>query len=194
MIRRRTFSACLVLLCSAVGCRMHDAPATADPAAATTPRPPASASSTGRAGEGEPKATVTTRTIEIPRAGHDPVVLLLPVVSGLRDARVAAKVDALLDPKNLLGERIDDVREEAKQSKPGETASGVQKATFRVTYEDHGVLQIEASTELLGAYPSGAGVLVLIDLRTGERVSAATALRAEKIAGLVARLDARLKR
>jgi hypothetical protein len=184
--------ACLALTVVLAGCREKSTPATADPAAKEAPAKTSSVVP-APAPSGLERVVVTKRRVEIPRAGHDSVVLDLPVVEGVKDVVIADKITAALAPEKLIGESLDDIRDEAKAVKAGDPGLGVQNGGYEVTYDDHGVLQIDAFSEFWGAYPSGNEVRVLLDLKTGDPITGSTAFRAEKIPALVTRLDAMLK-
>src|SRR5260221_2202091 len=148
--------ALVALLLSA--CRDKAPKATADP----TP------SSTATAPPPDPghvnKAIVDTNRIVIPRTGNDPIVLELPVVSGLRDAAMNAKVDALLTPQLILGESLDEVRAEAKKvTGPGDLLMGVQGASTTVPFNDFGILELSVVVEFNGAYPSSNAFHAVVD-------------------------------
>jgi len=139
------------------------------------------------------RAIVTTNEIDIPRIAHDPVVLKLPVVGGLGDPARERSINALLTPDLVLGESLDDVRAEAKEIKSADDLPhGVQGCTYEVTYDDHGVLQIDVAVEWMGAYPSVSGFHVVIDLEKGLAVHARDAFRASSLGTLVTKLDPRV--
>lgn len=177
----------LVLALVVGGCRKKDVAATADPVASSAPKPPPPA--TAPTPKVSDKAIVTTARTEIARTGLPPVVLELPVVSGLRDPGLDEQVNALLTPEIILGQSLNDVREDAKSASASTGSSGVQSATYRVAYDDHGVLEIVSTVESNGAYPSTNVVRALIDLHTGKAITAAQTFRAARIPALVARLD-----
>ena len=195
MALRHALSTLSFVLLLTPGCRDKATTVKPDPTAANTQKtaPSAAGGDEKPLDEDVVKATVTTNKIELPRAGHDPVVLELPVVKGLHDVKLEDKVNALITPEKILGESIDDVRAEVKTVVAGDPGYGIQGSGYQVTYADHGVLQIDAHSESFGAYPSISQLRALIDLRTGEAITGKSAFRAEKIPGLVARLDAMLK-
>jgi hypothetical protein len=181
----------LVLALAAAGCRDRAPAATADPVGnAAPPKPKPAPSQPNPVDVGS--VTVTTNKIEIPRAGHDPVVLELPVVKGARDVLLDDKINALLSPEKILGESIDDVRDEAKAVTPSDPGLGVQGTAYEVVYDKHGILQIDAETEFWGAYPSGNRFHVVIDVVKGEPIGAAAFLPA-RVPALVKRIDGMLK-
>lgn len=179
-----------------LGCR--------DKAPSATPDPASSSANTAKSAKPEktiPKtldvAVVTTDRTEIPRVAHDPIVLQLPRVSGLENASIEAAVNALLTPEKILGESIDEVRAEAKEvKKADDLPTGVQGASFTVPWNRTGLLEIEASVELMGAYPSVQRFHLLVDLRTGKAIGA-EAFRSARVPALVKTLqvevDAELK-
>lgn len=132
--------------------------------------------------------TVSTKRIEIPRKHHPVIVLELPVVHGLGDPAVEATMNAALSAEKILGQPVDEVRADASRANPDDVPSGVQGARFSAPYNDHGLLEIVAFTELFGAYPSVSRFHVLLDVRTGAVVGA-DAFVAAKTPALVAKLE-----
>jgi hypothetical protein len=181
----------LVLSLAFPACRDKSASATADPTPSVAPS--ASTSAKPPAPTDPNAAVVNEQRTEIPRAGNPPVVLLLPVVSGLRDEAMNAKVNALLKPDIVLGESLDDVRDECKAIKPGDVPLGVQGAETTVLFNDRGILELRVVAETMGAYPSANVFHTVIDLWTGETVTRTKAFASARIPGLVARLDAKVK-
>ena len=179
----------LVLVATSPGCREKSPQATADPVAVASTAPPAPKPEPPPPAE----AVVTTRRIEVPRTGHDPVVLELPVVKGAKTAAIDDAINALLTPQAILGESLDDVRDEAKAvTSAADLAPGVQGATYEVRYDAHGVLEIEAFTEFMGAYPSTGRFHLLVDVTTGKSIGASAFVRA-RLPALVKRVDAMLQ-
>ena len=56
------------------------------------------------------KVTVTTNKVEIPRVGHDPIVLELPVVTGVPDRKIRDAINESIAPEKILGESLDETR------------------------------------------------------------------------------------
>ena len=190
MSLRAALPLAVVFAVAAPGCREKSPSARPDPVTvASTVAKPGPAPAVVPVAE----AVVTTNKVEIPRVAHDPVVLELPVVKTGRGVLVDDKVNALLSPKNVLGESLDDVRDEAKTVKTADDlASGVQSAGYQVVYDKHAVLEIDVNTEFMGAYPSSNRFHVLVDVETGEPIGANAFLSA-RVPALVKRIDARLQ-
>jgi hypothetical protein len=168
-----------LLLVVLTACRSAPTAAVADP----TPAPSVSASVVKPV---PAVATVATNRIEIPRKGHGAVVLELPVVKGIP---AAERANAHLTAEKILGQSLDDVRNDAKLANASQMPSGVQGSTFKVPYHAHELLEIEAAVEFMGAYPSTQRFHVLIDLRTGNAIGA-EAFVAARVPALVKRLEA----
>jgi hypothetical protein len=180
-----SFSRLLTIASTIVACHGKSIDAKPDP----TPASPSSSNSAKAIDPGLDHATVTTNRIEIPRAGHDPVVFELPVAD-VGDKKKNETLADILSVKAIVGESLDDVRAEAAAvTGPSDLALGVQGCSYEVTYNAHGVLQIDASCESMGAYPSGWLYHAVIDLREAKLLHARDAFRPEALAGLVARLD-----
>jgi hypothetical protein len=134
---------------------------------------------------------VTTRRIEIQRTRHDAVIIELPVVSGAR-ADVVRAIAEQLTPEKLLFESLEDVHAEAARSSDDAFPSGLQSAGYHVLYNQHGLLEIDETTEYMAAYPSTNRAHVLVDLRTGTLVTVDRAFRPTSTPKMLARLHAML--
>lgn len=162
------------------------------PAASVTPpaRPATPvASATANGSRAADQVVVTTRRIEIPRGTHEPLVLELPVIGGLGNAAVEARANALVTAEKLIDASIDSLRDDAKRSAEADQPPlGIQGARYEVAYNAHGLLEIDATHDTMGAYPSSHERRVVIDLRTGNAVSA-EAFISSKAPALVKRLE-----
>jgi hypothetical protein len=147
-------------------------PAAAAPAAAA-PGPAAAAAVTV-----EPITLVLKHPKGRP-AGEEATVRY-PRVVGLKDRAVAAKVEALLRsatrPPALLKE----------------FEGWLEEVTYEVTFNTRGILDLDISFSGVAAYPSGFTEHYLIDLTTGERITAARAFATGAARKLVALLNGRL--
>ncbi len=129
--------------------------------------------------------TVTPEHVEIPRTGHDPIVIQLPVVAGLED---------VLTPTKLLGDSLESLRDEAKSVTAADPIpGGLQGASFSVLYNKDGILEIDETGEWMGAYPSSFRFHVLVDVRMHRVIAARDAFRASSLPSLVARVGTMLK-
>lgn len=111
-------------------------------------------------------------------------MLVLPVVSGIADAAVLARVRSALDVKNAFDYSLNDYREDTWLSDFG----------YKVHYNADYLLDITFTQNGLAAYPDTHQKHMLINLRDGKVVKAADAFDATKLESLTELVDRELQR
>ena len=133
-----------------------------------------------------PRKVVIRRSAAVTR--HAPnrksAVLVLPVVSGIADAAVLARVRSALDVKNAFGYSLNDYREDTWLSDFG----------YEVHYNADCLLDITFTQDGLAAYPDTHQKHMLIDLRDGNVVKAADVFDTTKLEPLAELVNRELQR
>ncbi len=112
--------------------------------------------------------TITPKTVEYKRPKPDnefrkSFTVTYPKVSGV-SAALAAKIEKTISYEDVLSLNLKDEMGESQW---------LEEATFDVGFNDRGVLSIYLSQSGTAAYPSVFGKNVVVDLATGNAVSAA---------------------
>jgi hypothetical protein len=111
-------------------------------------------------------------------------VLVLPVISGIADPAVLARVRSALDVKNAFGSSLNDYREDTWLSDFG----------YQVHYNADYLLDITFTQNGLAAYPDTHQKHMLINLRDGNVVKAADVFDATKLEPLAELVNRELQR
>lgn len=135
--------------------------------------------------------TIRPRKIIIRRAAavtrHSPnrksAVILLPVVTGISDSTVQARVRSELDIKNAFGSTLQDYREDTWLDDFG----------YKVNYNADYLLDITFTQNGLAAYPDTHEKHMLISLRDGKLVKAADVFDVTRLEPLAALVDRALQ-
>ncbi len=136
--------------------------------------------------------TVRPRKIIIRRSAavtkHAPerksAVIVLPIVTGLSDPKVLARVRAALDIKNAFQSTLQEYREDTWLSDFG----------YHVNYNADYLLDVTFTQNGIGAYPDTHQHHLLLNLRNGARVRAAEAFEPTKLDALIDLVNSELKR
>jgi len=115
---------------------------------------------------------------------QDSAVFELPMIIGGVSNDIQHRLDPYLSPDSLLGDNIDSVIANYK-----EWRAGLVGSTYRVLYNNNGVLSISIAVETLGAYPDMFYTDVNLNLIEGKRIEAANFLIKSKMKDLAADLD-----
>ncbi|HKO62651.1 MAG TPA: hypothetical protein VJV03_15910 [Pyrinomonadaceae bacterium] len=133
-----------------------------------------------------PRKIVITRSPAVTK--HAPerksAVIVLPMVSGLSDPEVLARVRAALDIKNAFQLTLQEYREDTWLSDFG----------YEVNYNADYLLDITFTQNGIGAYPDTHQRHLLLNLRNGTRVRAAEAFEPTKLDALIELVNSELKR
>ena len=108
---------------------------------------------------------------------------MLPIVSGLSDPVVLARVRSELDIKKAFNSTLQEYREDTWLDDFG----------YKVNYNNDYLLDITFTQNGLGAYPDTHEHHVLINLRNGARVRAAHVFEATKLDALVELVNGELQ-
>lgn len=135
--------------------------------------------------------TIRPRKIIIQRSAaatrHAPTrksaVIILPVVTGISDSTILARVRSELDIKNVFGSTLQDYREDTWLSDFG----------YKVNYNADYLLDITFTQNGLAAYPDTHERHMLISLRDGKLVKAADVFDVTKLEPLAAFVDRALQ-
>lgn len=111
-------------------------------------------------------------------------VIVLPIVTGLSDPKVLARVRAALDIKNAFQTTLQEYREDTWLDDFG----------YEVNYNADYLLDITFTQDGIGAYPDTHQHHVLLSLRDGNPVKAADAFEAAKLDALVELVNGELQR
>ena len=132
-----------------------------------------------------PRKIVIQRSAAVTR--HAPTrrsaVIVLPVVTGISDSAILARVRSELDIKNVFGSTLQDYREDTWLDDFG----------YKVNYNADYLLDITFMQNGLAAYPDTHEKHMLISLRDGRLVKAADAFDATKLESLAALVDRALQ-
>jgi hypothetical protein len=109
--------------------------------------------------------------------------VVLPIVTGISDPRVLARVRAALDVKNAFGYSLNEYREDTWLSDFG----------YKVNYNADYLLDITFTQNGLAAYPDTHEKHMLISLRDGNLVKAADAFEAAKLDALAELVNGELQ-
>ena len=101
-----------------------------------------------------------------------------PVVSGISDPQVLAKVQKAISLKSVFGSSLEEYRAEFKES------FWLDEINYEVNYNKNELLDLTFNIAGTGAYPSGSSKHVLLSLKTGDPVKAADAFKAGSLIAL----------
>jgi hypothetical protein len=109
--------------------------------------------------------------------------ITLPVVSGLKDARVLRRVQAILQIKNVFDSTIAEYRDDA----------WLEELTYEVNYNKNSIFDITFSETGTGAYPDDHSRHFVINLRNGRVFKVSDVFVVDKFGALAALVDAQLQ-
>jgi hypothetical protein len=114
------------------------------------------------------------------RKGSDykEAAITYPIISGIGDAQVLAKLQKAISLKSVLDSSLEEYRAEFKES------SWLDEISYEVNYNKDNLLDVTFSISGTAAYPSGSTKHVLVSLRTGDPVKAADAFKPGSLAAL----------
>ena len=125
-----------------------------------------------------PRKIIIQRSAAVTR--HAPTrksaVIVLPVVTGISDSTILARVRSELDIKNVFGSTLQEYREDTWLDDFG----------YKVNYNADYLLDITFTQNGLAAYPDSQEKHILINLRNGKLVKAADVFDATKLGSLAA--------
>ena len=124
-----------------------------------------------RAQAGTDRAVVRPRTVVIIRRGalikdfpeKKRATVTYPVISGIKDAQVLHRVQAILQVKNVFDSSIAEYRED----------NWLQEFRYEVNYNKNNILDITFTQDGVGAYPDTQTRHFAIDLKNGKVIKAA---------------------
>ena len=132
-----------------------------------------------------PRKIVIQRSAAVTR--HAPTrrsaVIVLPVVTGISDSTILARVRSELDIKNVFGSTLQEYREDTWLDDFG----------YKVNYNADYLLDITFTQNGLAAYPDTHEKHMLISLRDGRLVKAVDVFDATKLESLAALVDQALQ-
>jgi hypothetical protein len=148
-------------------------------------RPVAAQAGTDRA------VVVTPRTVVIIRRGalikdfpsKKRATLTYPVISGLKDAQVLRRVQAILQVKNVFDTSIAEYRED----------NWLEDFSYKVNYNKNSILDITFTQEGSGAYPDTQTRHFAINLKSGSIIKASDVFITSSLPTLRGMLDGKLK-
>jgi len=111
-------------------------------------------------------------------------MIVLPVVTGIKDPAVLARVRAAFDLKNIFGSSLDDYRQDTWLSDFG----------YKVNYNADYLLDITFTQDGLGAYPDTHHKHMLISLRDGYPVKAADVFDGTRLDAMAQLVNRELQR
>lgn len=133
-----------------------------------------------------PRKVMIQRSAAVTR--HAPnrksAVIVLPVVTGISNPAILARVRSALDIKNAFGSTLEDYRQDTWLSDFG----------YEVHYNADYLLDITFTQNGLGAYPDTHQKHMLISLRDGNPVTAAHVFDAAKLDALAVLVNLELQR
>ena len=147
--------------------------------------PPAAANVVQEHANIQRRRTVLVRPPEVARLfpKRKTAIVTYPVITGLRP-EVLKKVRALLRFKNIFDYSLAEYRNDAWLS----------EFSYLVNYNADSLLDLTFTQTGLAAYPDEQSKHYLIDLRTGEVVTAAAAFQGDKLSLVTAQVDAELQK
>lgn len=115
----------------------------------------------------------------------DTAVIVLPKISGLKDAHVLKRVQNALSYENIFERSLDDVRKEIEAGEPNGFRVG-----YSVNYNQNYLLDMTFDIEGMSAYPWRREVHKVIDLKTGSPLTADAAFKKSSLNQLVEKVTA----
>ena len=140
---------------------------------------------------GTDRAVVRPRTVVIIRSGaltknfpeKKRATVTYPVISGLRDAKVLRRVQAILQVKNVFDSSIAEYRD----------GNWLTEFSYKVNYNQNNILDITFTQDGLGAYPDTQTRHFAINLKNGRIIKASDVFIASSLPKLRTMLDGRLQ-
>lgn len=133
----------------------------------------------------KPRRVVITRRGELIKNYPEKkrATITYPVVTGLKDARVLRRVQAILQIKNVFDSSIAEYRDNA----------WLEELTYEVNYNKNSIFDITFSETGTGAYPDDHSRHFVINLKNGRVFKASDVFVVDKFDGLAALVDAQLQ-
>lgn len=107
-----------------------------------------------------------------------------PVVLGLKDSHVLARVRAILEIKNVFGSSLDEYRDDGWLTEFG----------YKVNYDRNYILDITFTQSGMAAYPDEQTKHFLINLRDGRLIKRSDVFIADRLDRLASLVDAQLQK
>src|SRR5262249_29484859 len=125
---------------------------------------------------------ITEKRVAITRGrkGHDfkEATISYPVVAGISDPQLLAKVQKSISLKSVTGSSLEEYRVEFKE------ASWLDEISYEVNYNKDNLLDLTFTISGTGAYPSSSSNHVLVSLKTGDPVKASDAFKPASLPAL----------
>jgi hypothetical protein len=109
-----------------------------------------------------------------------------PVIAGLKNPAVLAKVQAAVSLKSTTNESLDELRKDFAD------LPGLDGVDYKVNYDRDYILDLTVTESTTGAYPDSEDFYVAVNLKTGEKLKATDVFKAAAIKTLVARANQQL--
>ena len=141
---------------------------------------------------GTDRAVVRPRTVVIIRRGalikdfpnKKRATVTYPIISGLKDAQVLGRVQAILQIKNVFDSSIAEYRDD----------NWLEEFSFKVNYNKNNILDITFTQDGSGAYPDTQARHFAINLKNGKVIKASDVFIASSLPTLRTMLDGKLHR
>ena len=133
----------------------------------------------------KPRRIVLVRSAKITKQfpHRKTATLTYPTISGLRDPAILRRIRALLDFKNIFDYSLQEYREDSWLSEFSYTVNYNRNFLFDVTFDQNGV----------AAYPDDQSKHFLINLKTGQVISATDAFLSESFGPLAELVNEKLQ-
>jgi len=140
---------------------------------------------------GTDRAVVRPRTVVIIRRGalikdfpnKRRATVTYPIISGLKDAQVLGRVQAILQVKNVFDSSIAEYRDD----------NWLEEFSYKVNYNKNNILDITFTQNGSGAYPDTQTRHFAINLKNGNVIKASDVFIASSLPTLRTRLDGKLQ-
>ena len=137
------------------------------------------------------RAVVRPRTVVIIRRGaltkdfpnKKRAIVTYPVISGLKNAQVLGRVQAILQVKNVFDSSIAEYRDD----------NWLEEFSYKVNYNKNNILDITFTQDGSGAYPDTQTRHFAINLKNGNVIKASDVFIASSLPTLRAMLDGKLQ-
>ena len=141
---------------------------------------------------GTDRAVVRPRTVVIIRRGalikdfpnKKRATVTYPIISGLKDAQVLGRVQAILQVKNVFDSSIAEYRDD----------NWLEEFSYKVNFNKNNILDITFTQDGSGAYPDTQARHFAINLKNGQVIKASDVFIASSLPTLRTMLDGKLHR
>ena len=141
---------------------------------------------------GTDRAVVRPRTVVIIRRGalikdfpnKKRATVTYPIISGLKDAQVLGRVQAILQVKNVFDSSIAEYRDD----------NWLEEFSYKVNFNKNNILDITFTQDGSGAYPDTQARHFAINLKNGKVIKASDVFIASSLPTLRTMLDGKLHR